>query len=189
MKTRALAFVLSSILLTSCTFTPHEVAITAEAPSTPSSVGKGVTLALQVIDDRDDVVVGQRGVGMMGADITVKDIVPALERELKKGLEVKGFTVASAKSNADAKFKARLRAFKFFIETGFWTGAENTSVVINVEADKRGKNFERSYRFNAEERVIVVPMGSSIDEKLNAALSEILAKIMLDAELMNFLAQ
>ncbi len=85
MKMRALAFVLSSILLTSCAFTPHEVAITAEAPSTPSSVGKGVTLALQVIDDRDLVVVGQRGAWSMGADITAKDIVPALERELKRG--------------------------------------------------------------------------------------------------------
>ena len=125
---------------------------------------------------------------MMGADITVKDIVPALERELKKGLEVKGFTVPSAKSNTDAKFKARLRAFKFFIETGFWTGAENTSVVINVEADKRGKDFERIYRFNTEERIMVIPQGSSIDQKLNFALSDILAKIMLDTELMNFLA-
>ena len=189
MKTRTLAFVLSSILLTSCTFTPHEVAITAAAPSTPSSVGKGVTLALQVIDDRDDVVVGQRGAGMIGADITVKDIIPALERELKRGLEAKGFTAVSTRSNTDTKFKARLRAFKFFIETGFWSGAENTSVVINVEADKRGKDFERNYRFNTEERVFAVPTGTTIDEKLNAALSEILAKIMLDEELMNFLAQ
>ena len=189
MRTRSLAFVLSSILLTSCTFTPHDVAITAVVPSTPSSVGKGVTLALQVIDDRDDVVVGQRGAGMIGADITAKDIIPALEREFKKGLETKSFTVVSARSNTDVNLKTKLRAFKFFIETGFWTGAENTSVVINVEADKRGEDFERSYRFNAEERGIVVPRGSTIDQKLNAALSEILAKIMRDAELMNFLAQ
>ena len=189
MKVRPLAFILSSILLTSCAFTPHDVAITAEVPYTSSSVGDGVTLALQVIDDRDDVVVGQRGAGMQGADITAKDIIPALERELKKGLEAKGFEALSAQSDADAGFKARLRAFKFFIEMGFWTGAENTSVVINIEAKKRGKTFERSYRVNTEERGIVVPEGTAIDQKLNAALSEVLAKIMRDAELMSFLTQ
>ncbi len=205
MKTRVLAFVLSSILLTSCAFTPHEIAVTAKAPTTPSSIGKGVTVALEVLDDREDIVVGQRGAGMRGADITVKDIIPALERELRNGLEAKGFTVVSGGTSGstagnvdtnlvgngepDVDFEAKLRAFKFFIESGFWSGAENTSVVINVEAVKGGQDYEKSYRFNSEESAMVVPEGSEIDDALNAALSEVLAQIMRDQQLMSFLAQ
>ncbi len=189
MKKRALACVLCGILLASCAYVPHEVAITAEAPSTPSSVGNGVTVALHVIDDRDDVVVGKRGMAMSGADITAKDAVPALESELKKGLEAKEFMVVSAGSDADAEFEAKLRSFKIFVESSFLTTIVHTSVFVNVHAEKSGKDFERSYRSNTEEREIGVPMGSAFDQKLNAALSMVLSEIMLDAELMDFLAQ
>ena len=184
LKARALAFVLCSILLTSCAAKPHDVAITAEAPSTPDSVGNGITVALHVIDDRDDVVVGRtRG----WLDITAKDIISALEKELKRGLEAKGFTVVSAGSDADAEFEARLRAFEFFVEPGFLSVAANTTVVINVEAKARGTDFDRRYRLSADERRRRVPGDSAVDEMLNAALSEILAQIMRDADLLDFL--
>lgn len=189
MKIGGLGFVLCGMLLASCAFTPHDVTITATAPESPSSIGNGVTLALEVIDDREDIVVGQRAAGMQGADITAKDIIPTLERELKRGLEAKGFTVVSASDEADAEFEARLRAFKFFLETGFWTGAENASVAVHVEAEKGGRDLDRVYRYDNEERTMVVPAGSRIDEVLNGALSDVLAKIMADAELMSFLAQ
>ncbi len=191
MKMRPLAFILSSILLTSCAFTPHDVAITAEVPYTSSSVGDGVTLALQVIDDRDYVVVGKRAPVIDAADITAKNIIPALERELKKGLEAKGFEVLSAQSDADAEFKARLRHFKYFIWQGRYIGAtENTWVVINIEAKKRGKAFDRRYRIHMKEpSFFFVSAGTVIDQKLNAVISEVLAKIMRDAELMGFLTQ
>jgi uncharacterized lipoprotein YajG len=169
---------------------PHDVAITAEVPYTSSSVGDGVTLALQVIDDRDDVVVGRRMPVGTAADITAKNIIPALERELKEGLEAKGFEALSAQSDADAEFEARLRRFNYFIRQGRYFGAtENTWVVINIEAKKRGKAFERRYRVHMEEPLFFVTAGTGLDRKLNAALSEVLARIMRDAELMSFLAQ
>ena len=126
---------------------------------------------------------------MQGADITVNNIIPALETELKEGLEAKGFTVVSSKDSADAEFQANLRAFKFFIETGFWTGAENINVVIKVEAEKGTDDFERNYRVSEEDRTMVIPAGEVIDDKLNAALEVVLSKIMADEELMAFLVQ
>ena len=183
LKARALAFVLCSILLTSCAAKSRDVAITAEAPNTPNSVGNGITVALDVIDDRDDVVVGRRG----GVDITANDIVSALEKELKRGLEANGFTVVSAGSDADAEFEARLRAFEFFVEPGFLSVAVNTTVAINVEAKTRGTDFDRRYLLSADERRRRVPGDSAVDQMLNAALSEILAQIMRDADLLDFL--
>ena len=171
-----------------CAFTPHEVSITAEAATTPSSIGDGVSVAFSVVDDRDDLVVGQRGVGMQGADITANGLIPAVEKELKEGIEAKGFRVISMGEAADADFTANLRAFKFFIESGFWTGAENTNVAIRVEAKKGNRDFKRMYRSDSENRAMVVPTGEAIDAKLNAALTDVLTKILEDEELMKFLA-
>ncbi len=144
---------------------------------------------MDVVDDRDDLVVGQRGAGLQGADITAKDIIPALEREMKRGLEAKGFRVVSSTEPANAEVQANLRAFKFFVETGFWTGAENISVVVKIEAERGGDDFERNYRVSEEERVMAISAGEVIDVKLNGALSFVLEKIMSDEELMAFLAQ
>ena len=126
---------------------------------------------------------------MQGADITANGIIPAIEKELKEGIEAKGFRIVSMGDAADADFEANLRAFKFFLETGFWTGAENTNVAIRVDAKKLDREFVRMYRSNSEERTLVVPDGEAIDTKLSAALSEVLTDILEDRELMKILAQ
>ena len=186
---RVLVGILSALLLSACAFTPHLVAVTAQAPTEPSTIGQGITLYLEVIDDRDSPIVGQRGAGMRGADITAPQIISTLGRELKAGFEAKGFRVVSTNAGADAEVEARLRAFKFFIETGFFVGAENTSVVIAVEAKRSGDDYDRTYRSSSEDATMVVPGGSAIDVKLNAALSTVLDQIMSDKKLMGYIAQ
>ena len=116
---RVFISVLCAMMLSACAFTAHEVEITAKAPTGTSSVGAGIAVYLQVIDDRDSPVVGQRGAGMQGADITAPQLMPTLVRELTAGLEAKGFRVLSSDAGADVELEARMRAFKFFIETGF----------------------------------------------------------------------
>jgi len=189
MFARFSSVVLSAMVLASCAFTPHEVSIVAHAPTDVSSVGEGVSFYLQVIDDRESLVVGQRGTQMVGADITAGQIIAVLERELMAGFEAKGFTVSISDTSGDVEVEARLRAFKFFIETGLWTGAENTSVVIAIEAKKLGKDYDRTYRSSSEESIMFIPGGDSIDAKLNATLSHVLSQIMSDEKLMAFLAK
>lgn len=179
---------LISIFLSSCAFQAHTVRLQPTVPVEYSSEGRNVIVELQVFDEREDTVVGQRGAGTMGADITVADLVPTVERELKKGLEARGFTVANPGQKAGAELEAKIRAFKFYVETGFWTGAENTSVVISVEAKKHGFDYDRTYRTGSEERIIVISEGATIDQKLNAALDEVLTSIIRDENLMKFLA-
>ncbi len=186
---RVFICVMCAMMLSACAFTPHEVKITAKAPTEASSIGAGISLYLEVIDDRDSLVTGQRGAGMQGADITAPQLMAAVERELKAGFEAKGFHVLSSDAGADVEVEARMRAFKFFIETGFFVGAENTSVVIAVEAKKLGDDYDRTYRASSEEASMFVPAGSSIDEKLNATLSHVLLQIMSDEKLMAFLAR
>ena len=126
---------------------------------------------------------------MIGADIKAGNIVAAVEREIRRGLEAKGFTVVSPDDPTERELELRLRAFKFFIETGFFTGGENTSVVINAEARNGRDDLDRTYRTNRENRALFVPTGGEIDEKLNASLENVLNQIMSDMKLMEFLAR
>lgn len=194
MRKQILAVVFGAFVLGGCAFTPHTVALNSNLQHSKSTVGSGTTVVLELVDDRESDVVGQRGAGMQGADITVSGLLPHIDREIKEGLQAKGFTVVSNKKQlgaapADlAEMEVRLRAFKFFIETGFWTGAENSNVAINVEAEKNGDDFKRAYRASAEDRTMVIPGGSTIDEQMNARLSSVIDQLIKDEELMAFLA-
>lgn len=181
--------VVIALALSACAFTPHDVGITAKAPTDVSSVGNGTNIVIELVDDRESTTVGQRGAQMMGADITASQIVSTLENELIAGFEAKGFNVVENSNAADAEVEARLRAFKFFIETGFFVGAENTSVAIGIEGKKDGDDYDRVYRSSSDEDALVVPAASSIDEKLNASLTDVLNKIFSDKELLEFLAR
>lgn len=181
---------LTLLLLQGCTFTQHDVALTANAPPIQNNVGKGTKVALRIFDDRETQTVGQRGAGKIGADISVSDLVTHLEREVKTGLESQGFEVLpDGASDADARLTVALRAFKFFIETGFWTGANNVEIMIKAEAERGEQAYLNTYRFDSETRSLVVPDGSKIDTALNAGLSDVLTQLMADKDLMTFLSE
>lgn len=189
MPKRLVAGLLVLTLASACDFTPHEVNITAEAPKTPSTIGAGITLHLQVIDDRDSTVVGQRGWGMQGANITAGRVMQVLENELANAFAAKGFRFAPSGSPVDAEIEVRLRAFKFFLETGFFSNAQHINVVVAVEAEKRGQDYDRTYRASSEDPGLFTPLGETLDAKLNSALSIVLGRIAGDTKLLVFLAR
>lgn len=180
--------VLIGFALSACAFTPHDVEVTAKAPTDVSTVGEGVNIVIELIDDRETTTVGQRGAQMMGADITANQVMATLERELTAGFEAKGFTVVNSVEAADAEVETRLRAFKFFIETGFFSGTENTSVAVGIEGKRGNSDYDRVYRSSSEHGALFVPAAASIEDKLNAALTDVLNKIFSDDKLMNYLA-
>ena len=182
-----LTLVVMALGLSACAFTPHDVAVTAKAPTEQSTVGAGTNLFLEVIDDRESTVVGQRGVGLQGADITSNQIMSVLEQEIAAGFKAHGFNVVDSAGASDVEVEARLRAFKFFIESGFFSGAENTSVAIGVEGKRGTDDYDRVYRSSSEDTALVVPAAASIDEKLNASLQNVLSQMFADKKLMEFL--
>ena len=126
---------------------------------------------------------------MLGAAITAGNVLQVLENELATIFEANGFNVSSPGSEHDAEVEARLRALKFFIESGLFVGTENTSVVVAIEAEKLGSDFDRSYRSSSEHDTLFVPGENAIDSKLNAALSDVFRQIANDRDLLAFLAQ
>lgn len=188
MKPQAIAIVLSSLLLAACALNQHDVAMELNAPVEASTLGTGVRVSLRVEDDRDDLVVGQRGYDSQGADITADDVIPTLEREIAGGLEAKGFTVVSQGEAADAELWADLRNFSFVLESSLFSGSQTINVVLRANVEKGGKELQRTYKLNEEEVRWIAPTASGLNEIMSDALSRVMAQMMSDRELMSFLA-
>ena len=189
-KTRSLVAIITVLLFSGCAFTPHEVQMTATAPRLTSDVGQGVTVGVRIVDDRESSTVGQRGVGMQGADVSANSLITHIERQTRQLLSDKGFKIVDYNDSetADVKLTVSMRAFKFFIETGFWTGANNVDVILKSEARRGAEDYVNTYRFNNEERMLVVPDGAGIDDMLNSALLDVFTKMAADSDLYKFLA-
>ena len=187
---KQLAAVLGVLMLASaCAFVPHEADIEARAPLTGSTIGEGVAIDLQVLDDRETTDIGKRAFGELAGDITADDVVHVLEREVVAIFESHSFEVVPLGSDYDADVEVRLRSFKFFLEPGWWTGEENTNVVVAVEAEKGDRDFDLTYRSTSKEDIFVAPGESAIDDALSDALTDVLRQFASDLDLMNFLAR
>lgn len=181
--------VVIAVLVSGCTWTPHDVQVTTTAPTPVSTVGNGTHLYFQFVDDRDDVTVGHRGVATVGAKITAADVPQVVESHLRTMLQNKGYTLLNAPAASDAGVTYRLRAFKFEIEQGFFTGGQNADVALAVDpsravdASRGAQTYKTVYRSNSEERILAVPGGDAIDEQLDSALTDVLTKAANDTAL------
>ena len=82
-----------------------------------------------------------------------------------------------------------LRSFKWHTQMGFWTGGENVHVSIKADAInfKTKESLVKTYQYDHEKRVLFVSFGEEITRRMNAGLSDVLAQLFSDDELMRFL--
>ena len=171
-----------------CVWTPHQVDLTAVPQRVgESKIGEGARIKVVVIDDRDQRVVGQRGVGAVGSDISSPQLLTHLERQVKRGFQDRGFVVVP--DNEHAKVTVFLRSFKWDTQMGFWTGGEN--VFVSIRADARNamtkEEMVKTYHYDDERRVLVVAFGDEISKRMNAGLTGVLDQLFSDDVLMRFL--
>lgn len=177
-----------TMLVSACAYTPHDVQIDAQAPAINSDAGQGKKLGLRIFDDRPSTTVGQRGAMNIGADITADQLMDRFEEEVTDAYAAQGFEIVDYNNpSADARLEASMRNFNFFIESGFWTGANNVDIVIKADAKNGRRTYAETYRFQSEERMLVVPDAESISTSLNAGLSDVLTKMTTDSQLRNVL--
>ena len=177
-------------VLGGCAWTPHQLELSATSPQkTKQKVGKGVKIKVDVIDDRDQRVVGQRGVGAIGSDISSPQLLNYFRRQVIQGFQSRGFLLISDKETADARVLVYLRSFKWVTEQGFFTGGHNVFVSIKAEAKNSKTNGEivKTYQYDQEKRALFVASGGEINERMNAGLSDVLRQLFSDVELLRFL--
>lgn len=99
---------------------------------------------------------------------------------LREILQKKQYQVVDAGGTGNADVTYRLRSFKFEIEQGFFTGGQNAAAALSVDARRDGKSYTKVYRYNSEERIMVVPGGDQIDAQMNEVLTQIVTKAAAD---------
>ncbi len=175
------------LLVGACAFTPHDVHLNPGIQNYASDVGHGTRVYFRFIDDRDDVTVGHRGVGGNGAKISATELPILIDAQLRDAMTKKNFLLVAAEPEGAASVTYRLRAFKFDIERGFFSGGQNTAATLAVEARRSDRSYAQVYRYNAEQRIQVVPGGDDINNLMNAALTQVLQQATTDVALDGFL--
>lgn len=184
---KALGVAAALALLTSCAFTPHDLELHPTVQPVESGIGHDTRLFFRFVDDRDELTVGNRGAGLMGAKVSAANLPQLIEAQLHLDLQKKAFQFASSESGADATVIYKLRSFSFKIETGFFTGGRDANAALAVEAIRNGKTYDKIYRSTSETRILFVPTGDEIDGQMSAALNDILTQADKDQDLDRFL--
>jgi uncharacterized lipoprotein YajG len=187
-STIALAALLT---LSGCAFTPQTANIAPTVTVMTSSEGKGVAVMVQVTDERPSKSLGRRGTAYgAAAEITAaQDIAVVVQKEIIAGLKKKGFGVVDDSDGANAKLSVEVRLLEYTTAQGFWTGGVIVRSAVKAVATKNGKTYEKLYRTEKEQRVVVVPTAETNEQWINEALGEVLSQLLDDNGLTMFLTQ
>lgn len=194
MSTAKICFNLAAIaalLLTGCAFAPQKANIAPTVSVMSSSEGNGIGVAVRVTDERASKSLGRRGTAYgAAAEITAaQDVAMIAQNEIIAGLKKKGFAAAESESGARAKLMVEVRLLEYSTSQGFWTGGVHIKGALKAVASKDGKSYEKMYRSEKEERIVVVPTADKNEKWINDALSDVLTQLLDDKGLVMFLSQ
>ena len=191
MSTSRILIALSAVgLLTACAFNPQSAKIAPNVEVATGDVGKGVTVAFRVVDERSSKSLGNRGTAYgKAAEISAADDVSAVVHEkIAEGLKRKGYAVTDYNENASPRLSVELRSLEYGTSTGFWTGGVKVQAALKGVATRDGKVYEKMYRSEKENRVVVVPTAEKNQEWINAGLTDVLTQVFDDIGLFRHLS-
>jgi len=189
---RILVLLLTLIVASGCAYTPMTVTLAPDTMVTTSDIGNGKTVYLTVADERESDTVGNRGAAMMkGAKITLEqDLAAVVQSALIEMLQKKGFDVShDGAYGMRPSLKVDIRGLEYSTSTGFWTGGVQVTAALKATVEAETERYENFYRFDNEDRVVVVPGAESNNERINAALNDVLHQLIRDNKLLELLAK
>lgn len=190
-KYMAAAVVVAAVsVLSGCAFTPQTATINPTVDVASGDVGRGVTVAFRVVDERDSKAIGNRGGAFgKGAKITTtQDVAALVHEQLADGLRKKGFEVTDYSEAASPRLSVELRSLSYGTSVGFWTGGVETQAAIKGVAVRDGRTYEKMYRYDNEKRVVIVPGAGKNEEMINGALKDVLQQFFDDTGMFYHLA-
>jgi len=184
------ALTIASALLTGCAFSPQQANLQPTVNIISSSEGQGIIVAIRVVDERPSKSLGRRGDGFgAAAEITSSvDLEAIIKDQISSALTARGFIINSTNVASDTQLTVEIRMLQYSTFQNSWTGGVQVQGTLKASASKAGNNYEKMYRYDREESVIIVPTAKMNEEWLNATLSEVLNKLLSDENLIKFLA-
>lgn len=177
------------VILSGCAVTPMTAELRLDTGIASSDIGVGKSVSLQVFDQREVQRIGNRGgSGFSGATIRLdQDLVAVVQDAAAEMLSRKGFDVKLS-GNEEATLRIDIRGLQYSTSTGFWTGGIHMTAAIRAEGRNALTSFENFYRFESEDRVVIVPGAAANNERINAALNDVLHQLFRDQKMLEVLA-
>lgn len=183
---KALAAVSLSFAAAGCAITSMDARIAPSLELADEDVGRGRIVGVTVVDERSTSDIGRRAVG--GAKIKMVDDLAAIyQASLVSGLKQKGFDARAGAVAGAPTLKVEIRSLSYDVSTGWWSGGVETDSTIKVFALNAAEEYERVYRANDDDRIVVVPGAKTNNRKLNLIVSSTLRQAVEDRKLLEVL--
>jgi len=178
------------LLPVACAWSQQQVALAPVVNVAPSAEGNHIEVAVRVVDERNTLSLGRRGnEDIQGAEITAsQDVALVVRQQVVDGLRKKTFTPVEYNETADPRLTVEIRLLEYSTSKGFWSGGVHIRSALKVSAYRSGKTYERMYRNEKEERVMIVPTADTNEQWINEVLSNTLQDLFRDRDLFSFLA-
>jgi uncharacterized lipoprotein YajG len=187
-------FICAIILLPSivgCAFASHKpVVINPKLSTEESAVGQNQQVCIRVVDERLHQTLGTRGVGDIGAEISVEEEFPLrLQKALTDGLRQKGFRPVDNLPLDGRELRVEIRNLDYKLIMGFWAGTLRTECNLKAYCVlEKLHNYEKLFRGEYTESVQIVQTEEANQRYINTAVSNAINALLQDERLMHCLA-
>lgn len=178
-----------ALSLSGCAFIDQSLRIAPQPTVSQVDIGHGARVALRVIDDRQEQMIGKRGYAYTGgAKIsTDQDLAEVLRGVFVDGLRRKGFEPVGS-NDVGIPLRVELRALSYDTTMGVLTGGNIGKAAVKVIATQpSGKTYEKTYRGQREIKTVFIGSQETNAAVINGALNDALDQIFSDEDLWNFL--
>lgn len=153
--------------------------------------GKGNPIIVEVIDERDQGIIGRRywGDGEAAKITTEQNIADLIRKKIVGALSDYNFKPVPSGESHPITLKVEVRRLVYRGSSGLNTFLLQAKVTLKAIARNRDATYEQFYRVENEERVLIVADAEFNSKLINAALSDAINKLMNDPELLNFLSR
>jgi uncharacterized lipoprotein YajG len=186
---KLLFFSVPLLMFNACAFVPQKAELRPWINVSQSKVGNDLTLSVTVVDERPETDLGHRGAayGKAASITNDQDVAAIISAKIIEGLRLQGFNANSEQNASPLSLKVEIRLISYDTSTGFFTGGIQTKATLKAYANNNGKIYEKTYRFEQEERVVIVPTAAANEQMINETLSAAIQKLLDDTELIKHL--
>lgn len=154
------------------------------------AIGKGRTIALEVVDIRPSPTIGSRG-GVYPETSTITttgDVTPAIQKALSAVLGDYQFVVVDAGADASLKMKVSIDSIDYVASGAPRVSGIQTTTVVSVVCVNGRREFTGQYKGTSSKNVITPPDTEENQQLINEALAKVLDRVLSDEKLLEFMS-
>ncbi len=190
---KLLTLIITSALLSSCVLSNQETLnLNLSIASQYSNFGKNKSVELVIMDGRKDKdLIGNK---RLGENLVViksnQNLVNLVENKISRDLEQNGFLVTSLSSGlADKYLEVKILTLNYNAYREFFIGSSKVEILLKITAKNKADDakYSTTQSFSLDKNHFIMPLISTDEKTINAALQEVLDGVFANQKLLGFL--